>query len=219
MSREDSFDVNNEEVDSKEEIIEKVEDVGSSENYEEIEGDKAEKWSVMEFVYEIASVVINSLVLIAIIFTFLFRLVGVRGDSMNHTLQSGDWLVVQPAYSEPEYKDIVIISQADYAKETLVKRVIAVGGQEVDINFEEGLVYVDGVALEEDYTATLTDTQWGNYIDFPAVVPEGHFFAMGDNRNNSSDSRSKDIGMIENEYVLGKAVGRLFPFGSWSIYE
>lgn len=174
-------------------------------------------WDTM--MYEFASVLVTSIITIAIIFTFFFRLVGVNGNSMLNTLTSGDWLIVKSMYFEPEYKDIIIITQPNYFDETLVKRVIAVGGQKVDIDFDAGVVFVDDVPLAEGYTATLTTLKDSELLDFPLTVPEGYVFAMGDNRNHSTDSRSKKVGLINEDYILGKAVGRLFPIGKWGIYE
>ncbi|MDR1631000.1 MAG: signal peptidase I [Oscillospiraceae bacterium] len=168
--------------------------------------------------YEVASVIVTSVVTIAIIFTFLFRLVGVSGSSMLNTLTSGDWLIVKSLNFEPEYKDIVIITHSKYDDKTLVKRVIAVGGQKVDIDFDAGVVFVDDVPLAEGYTSTLTNLK-DSVLDFPLTVPEGYVFVMGDNRNNSLDSRSKKVGLIEKDHILGKAVGRIFPIGGWDIYE
>ena len=93
--------------------------------------------------------------------------------------------------------------------EPIIKRVIATEGQTVDIDFEAGTVYVDGVALEEDYTYTLTTNEEG--MTFPLTVDEGCIFVMGDNRGRSKDSRDPEIGLIDEREVLGKAVFLVFP--------
>ena len=179
-----------------------------------------ESSSFIETMYEFTSVMVTALVAIAFIFTFLFRLVGVTGSSMQNTLHEGDWLMVKTYYKEPQYKDIVIITQPNYFHEALVKRVIAVGGQTVDIDFENGIVYIDGVPLQEDYIKELTKRHGIDTVEFPLIVPPGYVFVMGDNRNNSTDSRSEKVGLIKNEYLLGKAVGRPFPFkATWKIYD
>ena len=106
--------------------------------------------------------------------------------------------------------DIVILQRDDfYGGEPIVKRVIATEGQTVDIDFDAGVVYVDGAALEEPYTREPTWTQEGT--EFPLTVPEGSIFVMGDNRNHSSDSRSSDLGTVDTRYVIGKAAFLIFP--------
>ena len=135
---------------------------------------------------------------------------------MLPTLHGGDWLVVSSAvYDEPQYKDIVIVTQPNYFHEPIVKRVIATGGQTVDIDPVAGVVYVDGEALDEPYTLEPTYTL--DDIQFPLKVPEGMLFVMGDNRNDSSDSRSSKVGLIDQRYVLGKVSGRLMPLGQWKV--
>ena len=135
---------------------------------------------------------------------------------MLPTLHDGDWLVVSSAaYDDPQYKDIVIVTQPNYFHEPIVKRVIATGGQTVDIDPVAGIVYVDGEALDEPYTMEPTYTL--DDIQFPLTVPEGMLFVMGDNRNDSSDSRSSKVGLIDQRYVLGKVSGRLMPLGQWKV--
>ncbi len=176
------------------------------------------KDKIVEMAYEVASVLVSSIIIIAIIFTFAFRLVGVSGHSMDTTLSHGDWLLVTTTYTEPKYGDIVVIAQPTYFKEPLIKRVIAVGGQTVDIDNETGTVYVDSKALDEPYISTPTTNPTVSQIDFPVVVPYGYLFCMGDNRNNSTDSRSSLVGFIDERYILGKALKRVVPIGKWNIY-
>lgn len=152
------------------------------------------------------------LAVIMIVFLLLFRIVIVSGSSMYSTLWNGDWLLVTSSvlYTEPQYGDIIVASKDSFNDgEPIIKRVIATEGQTVDIDFEAGIVYVDGVALEEDYTYTPTTLQEG--IVFPITIAEGCIFAMGDNRNGSKDSRHPDIGMIDTREVLGKALFLIFP--------
>ena len=147
-----------------------------------------------------------------IAFLLLFRMVVVSGPSMYGSLWDGDWLLVLSSvfYQNPEQGDIIIASKDSFnAGEPIIKRVIATGGQKVDIDFEAGIVYVNDVALEEEYTYTPTNMKEG--MEFPLIVSDGCVFAMGDNRNKSRDSRYPDIGLIDKREILGKAVFLIFP--------
>lgn len=181
----------------------------TKENLEEIEAldekkdDSEKNSSLASSLYEAVSVVISSIMIIAVIFTFVFRLVGVNGNSMEHTLQNGDWLLVTPYYNEPEYGDIVISTKKTAAQGSLVKRVIAVAGDVVEID-ENDTVYVNGKALEESSYAVKSGIRHGN-LTYPVTVPEGCVMLMGDNRPKSWDSRYSEIGFAEIDYLLGKA--------------
>ena len=176
------------------------------------------EFSLAGSLIEIASVFVAALTAIAIIFVFIVRPVGVEGSSMEPTLHAKDWLLVTPIYNGPEYGDIIISYPPTIFNEPLVKRVIAVGGQTVDIDFNLGIVYVDGKALEETgYVMEPTTRRSGRDQTFPLTVPYGYVFMMGDNRNGSTDSRSLDVGFCREEYILGKAICRILPFGNWDI--
>ena len=174
--------------------------------------DKNKSW---RFVYDWLDSLIYAILLILLIFTFFFRVVGVNGDSMNPTLQSGDWLTVSAITNEVKTGDIVVITQPNSLNEPLIKRVIAKGGDTVNIDFIEGTVTVNGKILYEPYIAEKTEIS-GDYV-YPLEIPEGYIFVMGDNRNNSLDSRFRTIGLIDERYVLGVAETRVYPFGDWKI--
>lgn len=147
----------------------------------------------------------------AVLMLFL-RIIVVDGPSMERTLLNGDYmlLVSNMFYKEPKHGDVVVVSKQAYDNgKPIVKRVIATEGQTVDIDFNEGVVYVDGVAQDEPYAKTLTTLKEGTA--FPLVVEEGKVFVMGDNRNNSKDSRSTQIGQVDKREVLGKVAFILFP--------
>ena len=152
------------------------------------------------------------LAIVLLVFVLGFRVVVVAGSSMKATLLDGDYLflVGNVFYSEPEYGDIIVASKDSFRNgEPIVKRVIATEGQTVDIDFNKGIVYVDGVALDEPYTLTPTTLHEG--VSFPITVEENCIFVMGDNRGDSQDSRSPEIGMIDCREILGKAVFLVFP--------
>ena len=149
---------------------------------------------------------------ILLVLLLLFRVVVVSGPSMNDTLVNGDYLILlnNVFYAEPRQGDIIVASKDSFKDgEPIIKRVIATEGQEVDIDFSAGIVYVDGVALEEDYTKTLTTRHEG--VQFPLTVEEGCIFVMGDNRDVSKDSRNPEIGLIDTREVLGKAIFLILP--------
>ncbi|MCI8361342.1 MAG: signal peptidase I [Clostridiales bacterium] len=173
-------------------------------------------------IYDWVDAVVVTLIAVVVLFTFVFRIVGVKGESMLQTLQPEDRVIITNLFYKPKAGDIVVISR-NYTNdenqvrtrdnEPIIKRVIATEGQMVYIDFTTGEVVVDGVRLEEAYINTPTNLRYD--IDFPQVVPEGCIFVMGDNRNKSLDSRASEIGMVDERYVLGHAVFRVLPFGSF----
>lgn len=155
-----------------------------------------------------------ALVFLLILFTFVGRVIGVDGHSMDPTLNDKDMLFLRNFSYHPQQGDIVVLHK-DFADITtpIVKRVIATGGQTVEIDYDRSTVYVDGQPLEEDYILEpmlppSTPYAQGTYWE----VPEGCVFVMGDNRNNSSDSRDERLGPIDERYILGNAVATLLPF-------
>lgn len=167
--------------------------------------------SLKSELFEWLETVAFSLVAVVFVFTFIFRIVGVDGKSMQNTLQDGDRLIISHLFYQPKAGDIVVVTQPNAVNKPLIKRIIALGGQTVDIDTERGLVYVDGVVINEPYIKEPTVRIPNPPMTFPYTVPEGKVFVMGDNRNNSLDSRSTDVGPIDERYILGKAIFRIYP--------
>ncbi len=161
-------------------------------------------------IYDIASTLAVALVTIMLLFTFVFRVVGIVGTSMLPTLHDKDYVVTTAFDKKPAYGQIIISTQPNYFNEPIVKRIIATENQVVDIDFSTGAVSVDGVVLDEPYINNLTLNSEG--VEFPVTVPENHVFVMGDNRQGSSDSRSDKVGFIHEDYLLGVVKLKVFSY-------
>lgn len=162
--------------------------------------------------YEWVRAVVCSVLAIVLIFTFVVRIIGVSGQSMRETLQNGDKLLVLNSCLCGDYRwgDIVIFQKPEFENgELIVKRVIATEGQTVDIDFAAGQVFVDGEALEEPYIREPTWLDEG--LEFPITVPDGCVFVMGDNRNDSKDSRYEGLGPLDTRHIVGRAVLLVLP--------
>lgn len=171
------------------------------------------KISFSEAVFSFAGSLITGIVVIFAVFSLLARSVTVDGDSMNPTLINKDRLFISELVYTPKSGDIVIISREQTKEEPLVKRVIAVEGDEVNIDFAEHTVTVNGEPLSQDYEVMAPISRHGD-VEFPVTVPPDCVFVLGDNRNNSRDSRYSDIGFIDIDRILGKAVLRIYPFST-----
>lgn len=158
-----------------------------------------------------ADAVTGAVIILLVMFTFLARPIGVRGDSMNPGLSDGDWVLVSPISGQAERGDIIITGQPNVIQQTIVKRVIAIEGETIYIDFDTGEVYVNGEMLNEPYIMEQTRKKYD--VLFPITVPEGCVFVMGDNRNNSLDSRSWGVGFIDERYIMGEVRFKLRPFG------
>lgn len=183
-------------------------------DYEVHFGEKPEKTKkpvAASLLYEWMDSVIIALIVLMMAFLFVFRIAGVDGSSMYPTLKDGNWVIISSFSQQAEHGDIIISAQPNYPK-PIIKRVIGVGGDTVDIDFSNHTVSVNGEILYEPYINEPTVKSYD--VEFPLVVPEGYVFVMGDNRNGSLDSRSSDIGLIDERYILGKATFKAFPFGS-----
>lgn len=156
--------------------------------------------------------IVYMLVVVMLLLTLFFRIIVVNGPSMKTTLLDGDYLLLLSNlfYKEPQYGDVVVVSKESFDNgKPIVKRVIATEGQIVDIDFDNSIVYIDGLPLEEPYTSTPTVIREG--MEFPMQVEKGCVFVMGDNRSNSRDSRYPLIGNVDKREVLGKVLFLIFP--------
>lgn len=177
---------------------------------EKTEGAAGQEESLRVDLYEWIQSLMTALVICMAIFIFIIRVIDVSGSSMFPTLHDGDKMLVSNLFYTPHAGDVVVFKTDNYDPErALVKRVIATEGQEISIDFDRGIVYINGLPVEEDYIAELTKTK----LDFigPQTVPEGCMFVMGDNRNASTDSRKKEIGMVDQRMLLGRAYYVIFP--------
>jgi len=181
--------------------------------------DRRKLKGAMAEVYEWLEAIAFALAIVVLLFTFVFRIVSVSGSSMEPTLHNENRVLVSCLFYTPAENDIVIIvnpEDAEYNK-PLVKRVIAVGGQTIQI--VDGIAYVDGQPKIIDGLDTMMNS--GNAFDFssPVYVPEGYVFVLGDNRNDSLDSRDARIGMVNVNYIIGKVQFRIFPFDQFGGVE
>lgn len=172
--------------------------------------------------------VITAIFAVMLIFTFLVCTASVEGDSMVPTLDNGDRLLVSRMTKHYQNGDILILNTesaylfdedgnlnaAPGLGKTIVKRLTAQSGQEVNIDFDEGIVYVDGAALDEPYTNTLTKRD-NRAFSYPLTVPEGYVFVLGDNRHISKDSRHPEVGLIPEECIIGKVLLRITPLSKF----
>ena len=160
-------------------------------------------------------VLVTMMAAFVMVFTFAARIIVVSGPSMENTLWGGDLILVWGLGYTPEQGDIVVLTQENYQEDSIVKRVIALEGQTVDINYDTNTVYVDGEPLKEDYTKEkMQIPSYGEGLNH-VTVPQGCIYVMGDNRNHSADSRFPDIGIVDTRCVIGKGVAVMFPFHRW----
>lgn len=170
---------------------------------------------------------IITMFIVLLLFTYVLGIAVVRGESMLNTLSDGDKVIVSLIYNKPEQGDIVVLNsdrkvvpgedgsmlEQEGTGQCIVKRIIAVEGQELDIDFAAGVVYVDGERVREPYLELgLTHLDEGGFTgSYPIIIPEDCVFVMGDNRSVSKDSRSGDIGLVPEDCIVGKVLLRLFP--------
>lgn len=145
---------------------------------------------------------------LAVLFNAVFRFILVDGESMNPTYETGNWIVACKLV-KPERGDIILTNTKNAYKVRIIKRVIALGGDTVDIDFDSGTVFVNGEAVDEPYTLDVPCVR--GTVSFPLTVPEGKVFLLGDNRSNSIDSRYAEIGCVDEQNIFGTVILKLWP--------
>ncbi|MBQ2945842.1 MAG: signal peptidase I [Clostridia bacterium] len=171
------------------------------------------------FIFDCIEMLVISVVFVITLFTFGVRNVFVDGHSMTPTLNDKDMLLITDVASY-NYGDIIVFVPEGYMhdyrlQKPFIKRVIALEGDEVFVDYIENTVYVNGVALDEPYIGDVIMNSMDDDTEYPFTVPENHIFFMGDNRNGSWDSRATAVGTVDERHIMGKVILRLFPFDSF----
>lgn len=184
---------------------------------------------------DIAESVLFSIFLVLLVFTYLLRISDVSGPSMEPTLHENERVLISSLMYKAEHNDIVIVDSSAL-KKLIVKRIIGLPGDSVDIDFESGIVSVNGVPVDEQlyepgadgsepkltadhFVNTLTTQNMGAFDSYPVKVPEGYVFVLGDNRNRSKDSKHSELGLVPQEEVSGEVILRIYPFSSFGFVK
>ena len=180
--------------------------------------DEEKKAKVKKELIEWGKSLLFAAVIVGLLFGFVIMPYTIIGSSMEPTLLPDDRVIVYQLFYTPKQGDIVILSENTGLNETLVKRVIALEGQTVDID-EDGYVLVDGERYADAEGVAAIEEDWRGDMDYPVTVPEGCIFVMGDNRNASTDSRDERVGFVNTDEVKGKVVLRIRPLSRFGLVD
>ena len=162
-------------------------------------------------IYSFLSTLLLCMTVIFVLFVCVFRLVSVDGDSMYPNLNNGDKIIVSDFLYTPDYGDIIAVGRTEKEPSAFIKRIIALGGDEIFIDFDKHIITVNGQIITEDYSVYGALSEKGDFT-YPLTVPENCVFVLGDNRNDSLDSRFSEVGFVDVNEITGKAIFKLFPF-------
>ena len=156
-----------------------------------------------------------------LVITFVGQRTEVEGASMENTLHNGDNLIVDKLsyrFRDPERFDIIVFPFQYQTNTYYIKRIIGLPGETVQIR-EDGSIYINGETMEESYGREVIQPETIGRAAEPIVLGEDEYFVMGDNRNNSSDSRTDIVGNIKREDIIGKAWLRIWPLSDFGVLK
>ena len=217
------IDFNEEEQQIKRDIEKARQNMKDVEDLSDFDGKTDEEKITKESLgKEVISVIINVLICFAIVFLithFVGQRTVVSGSSMEDTLSDGDNLIVDKIsyrFHNPERYDVVVFPY-QYEEDTYyIKRIIGLPGEVVNID-SDGTIYINGEPLDETYgTETILNS---GLASSDIVLGEDEYFVLGDNRNNSTDSRFEQVGNIHGSDIVGKAWIRVYPFNEFGLVD
>lgn len=207
------------EIEDEIEIVEEefLEDFPDDEIETDIIKDKNEKsiaYEILMFIRDLAFM----LVIFGLFTTFIADRTSVIGDSMEPNIHDGDYFILNKIsyrFSEPERFDIVVFPYNN-GQSNYIKRIIGLPGEKIEVK-TDGQIYINDKVLDEQFGVEIIRIIGDQ--PFPIIIPDNEYFVMGDNRNDSSDSRYQDVGTIPKADIIGKAGIRIWPLSDFGTVE